>query len=81
MRNWLIAIRRERGLLQKTVAEQVHLSQPSYCNIENGKRNPEVNTAKAIAAVLGFDWTRFYQGDADDKKQKKPPGDGTGRSD
>jgi len=28
--------------------------------IENGNANPSVKVAKKIAAVLGFDWTRFY---------------------
>lgn len=60
MRNWLEAIRKERGLSQKQAAEKVGISQPSFCDIENGKKNPAVDTAKAIAAVLGFDWTRFY---------------------
>ena len=59
-RNWLIAIREEKKFSQKYVSEQVGISQPSFCNIENGKKNPAVPTAKAIASVLGFDWTRFY---------------------
>ena len=61
MRDWLIALRTERGLTQKIVAEQAHISQPSYFNIEHGTRRPAVETAKAIANVLGFDWTRFYE--------------------
>lgn len=60
-RDWLIAIRKERGLSQKYVSEQIGLAQPSYCTIENGKTRPAVETAKAIAQVLGFDWTRFYE--------------------
>lgn len=60
MRKWLIDMRDAAGLSQKTVAERVGVSQPSYCNIENGERRPSVETAKAIATVLGFDWTRFY---------------------
>lgn len=59
-RNWLIAIREEKKLSQKYVSGQIGVTQPSYSNIENGKKNPSVSTAKAIAAVLGFDWTRFY---------------------
>jgi len=33
--------------------------------IENGNANPSVKVAKKIAAVLGFDWTRFFD-DEDD---------------
>lgn len=61
MREWLIAIREKAGLSQKAVSERVGISQPSYFNIEQGKRRPSVETAKSIAEVLGFDWTRFYE--------------------
>lgn len=61
MRDWLIAIREGNGLSQKAVADAISLAQPSYCTIEKGKTNPSVDTAKKIAAVLGFDWTRFYE--------------------
>lgn len=59
-RDWLIAIREEVGISQKCISEQVGISQPSYHNIEAGKRGLSVPVAKKIAAVLGFDWTRFY---------------------
>lgn len=68
MRTWLIQLRKEQGLTQKYVAEQAHISQPSYFNIEHGERGVSVKTAKAIAKVLGFDWTLFYE----------PTGDNTG---
>lgn len=58
---WLRAIRKKRRMSQAQVAELVHITQPSYTNIENGKRSPSVSTAKAIASTLGFDWTRFYE--------------------
>lgn len=67
-RGWLIAIREKSGLSQRSMSEQVGISQPSYHNIEAGKRGPSVPVAKKIAAVLGFDWTRFYDepGEAQD---------------
>lgn len=61
MRNWLISIRKDVGVTQKWVAEQAGISQASYCNIEKGEMNPAVQTAKAIAGALGFEWTRFYE--------------------
>lgn len=61
MRTWLIGIREQLGISQKKVAEMVSISQPSYCNIENGERRPSVDTAKKIAEALHFDWTRFYE--------------------
>ncbi len=70
-RDWLIAIRNSKGVMQKDVAELVGISQPSYCTIEHGKTRPSVETAKKIAAVLGFDWTRFYEAEGGE-------GDGNG---
>lgn len=61
MREWLFALRTKRGLTQKYVAERAGISQPSYFNIEHGSRGVSVKTAKAIASVLGIDWTRFYE--------------------
>lgn len=61
--NWLRAIRLRQGLSQGDVAAQANISQPSYTNIENGKRRPAVQTAKRIATILGFDWTQFYEED------------------
>ncbi len=58
---WLKAIRKEQKMSQAHVAELANITQPSYTNIENGKRSPSVATAKAIASTLGFDWTRFYE--------------------
>lgn len=64
-RNWLIAIREKQGQSQKHVSERVGIAQPSYSNIERGKKSPSVPTAKAIANVLGFEWTKFYDETAD----------------
>jgi transcriptional regulator with XRE-family HTH domain len=61
VRDWLKAIRERRGLTQRAVAELAGISQPAYHNIEAGKRNPSINTAKAIAKVLKFKWTRFFR--------------------
>lgn len=48
----LKAIRIEKGLSQKQLADMVGISQPSYSNIENGKRNPTVKTLKKIVKAL-----------------------------
>ena len=58
---WLEEIRVNKGMSQKAVAEAAKISQPTYCNIEKGKRGISVETARRIASVLGFDWTRFYE--------------------
>ncbi len=58
---WLKKLRADKGYSQKETAKLCFLSQPSYANIENDKRHPSVSTAKRIADVLNFDWTRFYE--------------------
>lgn len=60
MRNWLIAQRKAKGLTQKEVADLAKISQPYICDIERGIKTPKPNTAKRIAAVLGFEWTQFF---------------------
>lgn len=60
MLEWLIAMRKAKNLTQVQLAEAAGIS-PSYMtSIETGKRKVPVWTAKKIAAVLGFDWQRFY---------------------
>lgn len=58
---WLEEIRKDKKISQKSVAEAVGIRQPTYCNIEKGKRRPGVDVAKRIARVLGFNWTQFYE--------------------
>jgi len=46
-------LRAERGLTQETVAERANLSQQYISGIENGKRNPTIETLADIAQALG----------------------------
>ena len=70
MRNWLIAIRKARGLTQIQLADIVRMS-PSYIAlIETGERKVPVWTAKRIASALGFDWQRFYEDENEKEKLK-----------
>lgn len=58
---WLKEVREKRGVSQREVAYQVEIAQPTYANIENGKRTPSVGTAKRIGEALGFEWTHFFE--------------------
>ncbi len=58
---WLIEHRNEARLTQCEVAELANISQSHYAAIETNVRKPSVKTAKKIAEVLGFPWTRFYE--------------------
>lgn len=52
--------RLKKNLTMRQVSEASNISESFYSMIENGERRPSVETAKKIAAVLGFDWTLFY---------------------
>ena len=58
MRKWLIELR--KGYTQTQIAEAVGITQQMYSAIELGERRPSVEVAKKIAAVMGFNWTRFF---------------------
>lgn len=59
--DWLKNIRKQKGLTTKEVAKLAGCSQISIYKIEAGERTPSVTVAKAIARVLDFHWTRFYE--------------------
>ena len=43
------------------MAKAIHVSQPSYWAYEHGKSNPKPEKAKAIGALLGVPWIKFYE--------------------
>lgn len=63
MRTWLVDVRKAAKKTQQDIAGAAGISQPYYAGIELGIRGKplSVPVAKKIAAVLGFDWTRFYE--------------------
>lgn len=63
MKICLKAIRLQKGLTQQQVADSVMVTQPTYSNIECGRRRPSPETAKLLGAFLGFDWTLFFEDD------------------
>ena len=67
-RYWLIEKRGDKS--QKEVAKLVGIDRSFYSQIENGTRNPSVNTAIKIGAVLNFDWTIFFSSGCGVKHQK-----------
>ena len=66
-RVWLM---KKRGLAtHQQVADHVGISRSYYTEIESGKKNPSVVTAKKIALALRFRWTIFFDEDGHDMKQ------------
>lgn len=75
MRQWLKELRRKSpNLTQEQLAKLVGISRTMVTEIENGNANPSVEVAKKIAAVLGFDWTRFYEDEQAASKEVEPTG-------
>jgi transcriptional regulator with XRE-family HTH domain len=60
MRTWLIEYRTKKGLTQEETATKCGISRQYYSFIESGERNCPVKTAKKIAEVLDFPWTKFF---------------------
>lgn len=61
MREWLAEMRKATGKSQKELASEAGIAQSTLGSIESGNRNPSVELAKKIAAVLDFPWTRFFE--------------------
>ena len=61
LREWLLNYRKKAGLSQENIAKHSEISQQMYAAVETGARNPSVETAKKIAEVLDFGWTRFFE--------------------
>lgn len=70
MREWLAIKRKESGLTQAQLANEIGISQQGYGAIENGIRGVRVPLAKKIAAALGFEWQRFYEDERDERNGK-----------
>ena len=63
MRDWLRALREQKGISQAQIANAVGITQQMYSYIESGDRcDPsKCDTEKKIAKALGFEWTRFFE--------------------
>ena len=57
----LLEERKKKNFTQREVGELSGISESYYSMIESGERKPPVKTAKRIAAVLGFNWTQFFE--------------------
>ena len=56
MRKWLKAKRKDLGLAQTDVAARLSISTPYYCDIENGRKQPDMaySMMEKIANALGI---------------------------
>lgn len=58
---WLRTLRENLGLTQEKLAETVGVERSLISKFETGSARPSPDTAKAIAQVLDFNWTKFYE--------------------
>ena len=65
-RIWFKQTREDKGFTQEELAAKIGITRQHIGLIENGVVAPSVEVAKKIAAVLGFDWTRFYEDEYDE---------------
>ena len=54
-------MREKKNLTQEELGTRAEISQQTVAAIENGTRRPSVETAKKIAKVLKFKWTKFFE--------------------
>lgn len=56
MREWLKALRNEKGLTMKDMGEKLGISESYYCAIENGERQKKMDMmiASGLATILGI---------------------------
>ena len=58
---WLKKIREDKRLTQEVVAELAGVDRTMISKIETGSAIPSPKTAQAVANILGFNWTRFFE--------------------
>lgn len=63
MREWLKALRVEKGLTMKAMGEKLHISESYYCAIENGDRQKKMDVAIAsgLAEIFGVPIARIIE--------------------
>lgn len=57
--DFIRAGRLQNKLLQREVAEQLGISAPYYCDIENGKKNVDLVVAMEICQILNIDLSDY----------------------
>ena len=56
----LKTLRITKGFSQQEISKAVGLSRAAYTNIENGKRNLTVKTAKKLGIILDIPWYQLF---------------------
>ena len=59
-----------KGMTQEELAKSIDTVQSSIARFESGETRPKPETAKALAAVLDFEWTEFYEEEPEDDARR-----------
>lgn len=70
-RYWLKSFRNNLNMTQLEVAKNSGISRSYYTKLELGIKTPQVEVAKRIANVLGFEWPIFFDDICSFKEQKQ----------
>lgn len=70
-REWLKEKRIDKKMTHDEVAKASGIERAYYTMIEQGKRRPSVQVAKAIAITLNFDWVLFFDDKCNDSLLNK----------
>jgi len=68
-RIWFKQAREDKGFTQEELAAKIGVTRQHIGLIENGVVAPSVEVAKKIAAVLDFDWVKFFDDDSNDEQK------------
>lgn len=64
----LIRYRSENGLSQRSLAEQLGVSQPRVVELESGEKNPQFETLAHIVAVTGIEFAISFARSGEDHR-------------
>ena len=56
----LMQLRTERSMTQKEMAEKLHVSESTYANWEQGRREPSLSNLLQIAKILETDMNTLF---------------------
>lgn len=68
----LYELRKEKNVLQQTVADAVGISRQAYGLYETGKREPDLETLSKIADYFGVTVDYLLGRDVDPEREEKP---------
>lgn len=61
MREWLIDIRKDKGMTQKQVADLIGIDRAYYTQIELGYRGITLPMARRMSSKLNIPWQVFFE--------------------